>query len=176
MKTGKEDTDMEFLRLTNTMKVLQEYAVEFRNMYQDNLIRSDRIASGELLNSIEAQVTVNGTAYEVQLRLADYWKYVEEDTRPHRPPLAPILEWVRVKPVLPRPDAYGRIPTPESLAYLISRKIAQSGTEGSHDLRKTQQVMNADIRQRLEEAFALDVSESFSRLIRLEFSVNTLKR
>lgn len=164
------------LRLDNTERVLQEYAVEFRNMYQDNLIRSDRIASGELLNNIRTQVRVNGTTYEVLLTLSDYWKYVEEDTRPHWPPRNAILRWVRIKPVIPRPDAYGRIPTPQSLAYLISRKIARSGTEGSHDLKKTQQVMNADIRQRLEEAFALDVSESFSRLIRLEFPVNTLKR
>lgn len=164
------------LKLDNTERVLQEYAVEFRNMYQDNLIRSDRIASGELLNNIRTQVRVNGTTYEVLLTLSDYWKYVEEDTRPHWPPRNAILRWVRIKPVIPRPDTYGRIPTPESLADLISRKIARSGTEGSHDLRKTQQVMNADIRQRLEEAFALDVSESFSRLIRLEFQVNTLKR
>ena len=164
------------LRLDNTERVLEEYAVEFRNMYQDNLIRSDRIASGELLNNIRTQVRVNGTTYEVLLTLSDYWKYVEDDTRPHWPPRNAILQWVRIKPVIPRPDAYGRIPTPESRAYLISRKIARSGTEGSHDLRKTQQVMNADIRQRLEEAFALDVSESFSRLIRLEFTVNTLKR
>ena len=164
------------LRLDNTERVLQEYAVEFRNMYQDNLIRSDRIASGELLNNIRTQVRVNGTTYEVLLTLSDYWKYVEDDTRPHWPPRNAILQWVRIKPVIPRPDAYGRIPTPQSLAYLISRKIARFGTEGSHDLRKTQQVMNADIRQRLEEAFALDVSESFSRLIRLEFPVNTQKR
>lgn len=164
------------LKLDNTERVLQEYAVEFRNMYQDNLIRSDRIASGELLNNIRTQVQVNGTTYEVLLTLSDYWKYVEEDTKPHWPPRNAILQWVRIKPVIPRPDAYGRIPTPESLAYLISRKIARSGTEGSHDLRKTQQVMNADIRQRLEEAFALDVSETFSRLIHLDFSVNTLKR
>ena len=164
------------LRLDNTERVLQEYAVEFRNMYQDNLIRSDRIASGELLNNIRTQVRVNGTTYEVLLTLSDYWKYVEDDTRPHWPPRNAILQWVRIKPVIPRPDAYGRIPTPQSLAYLISRKIARFGTEGSHDLRKTQQVMNADIRQRLEEAFALDVSESFARFIRLEFPVNTLKR
>lgn len=167
---------MEFLRLPNTMKVLQEYAVEFRNMYQDNLIESDRIASGELLNSIEAQVTVNGTAYEVQLRLADYWKYVEEDTRPHWPPLAPILEWIRVKPVLPRPNASGKLPGPEQLADLIRRKIARFGTQGSHDLQKTQETMNRDIRQRLEAAFSLDVSESFARFLRLEFRSNTAGR
>lgn len=164
----------ELLRLDNVERVLQEYAVEFRNMYQDNLIRSDRIASGELLNSIEAHVEIQGTAYEVKLILADYWKYVEEDTRPHWPPKSAILKWIQMKPVLPRPDANGKIPTPESLAYLISRKIAQYGTQGSHDLQKTQQTMNRDIRQRLEEALTLDVSESVARLVRVE--LNTANR
>ena len=164
----------ELLRLDNVERVLQEYAVEFRNMYQDNLIRSDRIASGELLNSIEARVEIQGTAYEVKLILTDYWKYVEEDTRPHWPPKSAILKWIQMKPVLPRPDANGKIPTPESLAYLISRKIARYGTQGSHDLQKTQQTMNRDIRQRLEEALTLDVSESVARLVRVE--LNTANR
>ena len=162
------------LNLEKTLQVLESYAVEFRNMYQDNLIRSDRIASGELLNSVEARVEAHGTVYEVQLLLEDYWKYVEDDTRPHWPPRDAILRWIRMKPVLPRPDAYGRVPTPQSLAYLISRKIARSGTRGSHDMRKTQQVMNADIRRRLEEAFARDVSETFARILQIE--INTIGR
>ena len=62
------------LNLENTLQVLESYAVEFRNMYQDNLIRSDRIASGELLNSVKARVEARGTVYEVQLLLEDYWK------------------------------------------------------------------------------------------------------
>ena len=41
-------------------------------------------------------------------------------------------------------------------------------------MRKTQQVMNADIRQRLEEAFARDVSETFARILRIE--INTIGR
>lgn len=158
----------EILSLENTVRVLQEYAVEFRNMYQDNLIRSDRIASGELLNSIEAEVSAHGLTYEVQLRLADYWKYIEDDTKPHWPPRNAILQWIRIKPVLPRPDRSGKIPTQESLAFLISRKIARVGTRGSHDLEKTKTEMNRDIRQRLETAFSQDVSESFARLIRVE--------
>lgn len=155
----------ELLRLDNVERVLREYAVEFRNMYQDNLIRSDRIASGELLNGVESSVEVHGTVYEVKLTLADYWKYVEDDTRPHWPPRSAILQWIQVKPVLPRPGASGRIPTPESLAYLISRRIARDGTRGSHDLQRTKDTMNGDIRERLQAALAADVSESFAAII-----------
>lgn len=41
---------MDLLRFNALEKVLYDYAVEVRNLYQDNLIQSDRIASGDLLN------------------------------------------------------------------------------------------------------------------------------
>lgn len=143
----------------NVLAVLRDYAAEVRNLYQDNLIRHDRIASGGLLNSAECRVEVNGRVYEVVMTLEDYWRYVEEDTRPHWPPVDAILRWVQIKPVIPRPDAAGRIPTPRQLAYLIGRKIAREGTEGSHDLADAVAQMNERYRERLSEALGADVSE-----------------
>lgn len=169
MKNGSASIDMDLLQLTHTQEVLSSYAVEFRNAYQDNLIRSGRIASGELLNGIEARVIVSSNEYEVQLTLQDYWRYVEEDTKPHWPPKDAILRWIQIKPVIPRPDRNGRIPTTTGLAYLISRKIARFGTEGSHDLERTKTALNDRFRADLEQALALDVSESFVRLVRIEF-------
>lgn len=159
----------DLIEFSNTRRVLEEYAVEFRNTYQDNLIRSDRIASGELLNTVESRVVVGNAVLEVQLTLAEYWKWVENDTRPHWAPASAILRWVRIKPVLPRPDKTGRLPSPEQLAYLINRHIAQFGTRGSHDLEKTKAAVNPSFKARLEEALALDVSESVALMIRGEF-------
>lgn len=143
----------------NVLAVLQDYAAEVRNLYQDNLIRHDRIASGGLLNSAECRVNIGDRSYEVVMTLEDYWRYVEEDTRPHWPPVDAILRWVQIKPVIPRPDAAGCIPTPRQLAYLIGRKIAREGTEGSHDLADAVVQMNERYRERLSEALGADVSE-----------------
>ena len=147
---------MELINFDNLMAVLEEYAQEVRNLYQDNLIRNDRIATGDLLNSIDYQVQFNGVAYEVQLKLEDYWKYVEEDTKPHWPPVNKILEWISAKPIIPKPDDRGRIPTPRQLAYLIGRKISRVGTEGSHDLKDAIEVINARYRDKIVYAIGQD--------------------
>lgn len=131
----------QLIKYDHLREVLERYAVALRNEYQDNLIRSDRVASGDLLNTVEYEVKDKNGTYTVSLRLQDYWKWVESG----RPPTekggngdlrTAILQWIKIKPVLPRPDKNGKLPTPQQLAYLISRKIHNEGYEGSQDLRK----------------------------------------
>lgn len=144
---------------TNLHKALEEFARDFRNAYQDRLIRSDRIASGKLLNSVEYMVKKNGTDFSISLELEDYWIYVEDDTRPHFPPIDKIREWIKVKPVLPR-AINGKLPTENQLAYLISRKISQVGTKGSHDLENTIEALERDFEDRIGDAIALDIEKA----------------
>lgn len=131
----------QLIKYDHLREVLERYAVELRNEYQDNLIRSDRVASGDLLNTVEYEVKDKNGTYTVSLRLQDYWKWVESG----RPPTerggngdlrTAILEWIKIKPVLPHTDKNGKLPTPQQLAYLISRKIHKEGYEGTQDLRK----------------------------------------
>lgn len=155
----------ELVNLDRLRNVLEEYAVAVRNLYQDNLVKSGRIASGDLLNSVECHVALENQEFVVSLTLRDYWQYVEEDTRPHWPPRDAILSWIQVKPVLPRPDAQGRIPTPQSLAFLIQRKIATEGTKGSHDLAKAVEEMNAQYRARIAEALGHDMEWYIRKIV-----------
>ena len=46
---------------------------------------------------------------------------------PGEPMRKAILDWIKVKPVTPRPDKHGRIPTLKQLAFLIARKIYDEG-------------------------------------------------
>lgn len=147
------------LTMPHLEAVLHDYADEVRRLYQENLVKSDRLASEELYNSVETDVLIEDTVYRVTLTLADYWKYVEDDTRPHWPPVDALIKWIAVKPVIPRPDSRGRIPTPRSLAYLIGRKIAEKGTKGSHDLRDTLTEVNAHYAQLITAALAQDVED-----------------
>lgn len=167
----------ELVNLDRLRDVLEEYAVAVRNLYQDNLVKSGRIASGDLLNSVECHVALDNQEFVVSLTLRDYWQYVEEDTRPHWPPRDAILSWIQVKPVLPRPDAKGRIPTPETLAYLIGRAMAgkspnqanlknpQGGTTGTHDLAKAVEEMNAQYRARIAEALGHDMEWYIRKIV-----------
>lgn len=156
----------ELLNTESLAAVLQEYAVAVRNLYQDRLILHDRIATGGLLNSVEVHVDYNGTAYEVKMDLADYWRYVEMDTEPHWPPPSAILKWIQAKPILPRPLKNGKLPTPEQLAFLIGRKIAVFGTKGIPDLTDSVEDMNKAYQERIAAALAHDVGSYIRKLVR----------
>lgn len=166
---GKEHTSMaELISFDNLLQVLEDYGQAIRNEYQDNLIRADKVASGELLNSVEFEVIQNGRSFKVNLNLAEYWKYVEEGTRPHFPPISALLDWIKVKPVLPRPDDNGKIPTPLQLAFAIRNKIGKEGTKGSESLQKASQTINVQWRDRIVEAFTKDVQNTMDGYI-IEF-------
>lgn len=168
------------MKWTNLEKVLKEYAIELRNKYQDNLINSDRLASGELLNSVDFVNTdiiqKDNISISVSLQLAEYWKYVEYNTKPHWPPVDKIKEWIRVKPILPD-NRFGKLPTPDQLAFLIGRKIAgespnnlEGGTKGSNDLHNAVEEINARFMELIEEAITKDVDEASTVILTEYFS------
>ena len=141
-------------RLIDTSELqaaLEDLAKDIERGYKEKLLREDHRATGQLLASIHADVEVGGTTYAVVLHLEDYWKYLEEGTKPHWPPRDAILKWIEAKPVIPYPGKDGRIPSPESLAFLIQRKIARVGTKGTHDLRETTDAIIPYWKERLKE-------------------------
>ena len=142
---------------TALVDILRELGENVREGYVNKLIRNGRpTTENTLASTVTSQVEVNGTTYSVVLNLQEYWKYVEEGTRPHWPPPSAILHWIEVKPVIPRPDENGRIPTPKQLAYLIGRKIAREGTKGTHDLKETTDTILGYYEDRIKEALETD--------------------
>lgn len=174
---GKNTLTMaELLNFDNLRSVLEDYGRAVAEEYRQNLIKSDRLASERLFNSITTSVRTERGDFIVEMTLEDYWKYIEEDTRPHWPPASKLLEWIRVKPVIPRPDSQGRIPSQKSLAFLIGRRIAgkapdghggykPGGTTGSHDLRDAKREINAAWRERIEEALGHDLENYIRKVL-----------
>ena len=169
---------MELLELTELQKVLQDFAKDIRDRYRDVLANNDHIASRKLVDSIKTQVLVGDNAYEVTMTLENYWKYVEEDTPPHWPPRDAILKWIAVKPIIPRPDDNGRIPSPKQLAFLIGRAMAgkspnqeklknpNGGTTGTHDLAQTKDALLPFYKERLSIALGHDVENYIRKIFR----------
>lgn len=151
--------------LPHVQAVMEEMAIAIRNEYQDNLIRNDRIASGDLLNNIEYEITRGDFTYTIYVKMKDYWYYVENGRKAGKwPPIDNILNWIRVKPVLPRPNAEGKLPTPQQLAFLIARKIGEEGTQGTQDLRKATDTIWDTFEDRLYEAIDEDVDAAFIQI------------
>ena len=151
--------------LPHVQAVMEEMAIAIRNEYQDNLIRNDRIASGDLLNNIEYEITRDDFTVTIYVKMRDYWYYVENGRKAGKwPPIQNILDWIKIKPVLPRPNAEGKLPTPQQLAFLIARKIGEEGTQGTHDLRKATDTIWDTFEDRLYEAIDADVDAAFIQI------------
>ena len=148
-----------------TYEVLKEYAIELRNTLQDSYITDDRIATGDLLNSVEYIIEKDDRQIEVSLQLKEWWKYVEEDTKPHFPPPDAMLNYIKAKPILPKPDRNGKLPTPNQLAYLIGRKISEVGTTGTHNVRDTVRLMNERYEEKIGQAISEDINNELDVII-----------
>lgn len=124
---------MDKLDLTTIQDITNTFCNELKNTLKDNNTNS----SNKLSNSIKGLVKQNGKYIVISISLEDYWKYIENGTKPHFPPIDSIKKWISVKPVLPRPLKNGKLPTTNQLAYLIGRKISKVGTKAQPFLKPT---------------------------------------
>ena len=86
-----------------------------------------------------------------------YIRFVEEGTRPHWPPLAPLAYWAARKFGYP-------VGSPEAkrAGYLVARKISRVGTKGQHFVEKTADAHRAKAQDLMRRA-ALGVFHSIGR-------------
>lgn len=125
---------MKNLDLTPLKGLVNDFIEEYKN----SLKNENKIASKQLYDGVRGKIKVDGKWIEVILSLPPQWKYVEYGRRPGKyPPPNAIREWIKVKPVLPRPFNNGKLPTENQLVYLISRKIATKGIPASNILSNT---------------------------------------
>ena len=112
------------MELTTIQDITNNFCTELRNRLSNN----NTDASGKLSKSIKGIVKQSGNWVTISIQMEEYWRYIENGTKPHFPPIDAIKKWISVKPVLPRPLKNGKLPTTNQLAYLIGRKIAKKGT------------------------------------------------
>jgi hypothetical protein len=157
------------LELTELQQVLREYAKDAREIYKYQISLGGKNASRKLIDSVNSQINVNGTEYEVVLKLQDYWKYIEKGRRPGSfPPVGVLLKWIQVKPILPRPDRNGNLPSPNTLAYLIGRKIEREGIEPYPALETTKEELDKIYKEKIAKALTSVMSQYIRKLVATE--------
>ena len=148
--------------LSEFLATLDEYAEKAKELYKRKLTDKEINASYKLLNSVETTVKRGDDTFTVVINLEPYWIFVENGRNAGRfPPLDKILSWIRIKPVIPYSDSRGRLPTEEQLAFLISRKIAEQGTEGRHVLYETVDELNRYYLPKLQQALDSDFNRFY---------------
>ena len=126
------------LSFDNLQIALDSFINDFINTYKSLLIRDDKKASGNLISSLKPiSIQFKNNKYEADISIASYWKYVEYGRRPGKfPPINKILNWIKVKPVIPRPMNGLNPPTEPQLAFLIARKIARDGIKAGNQFKE----------------------------------------
>ena len=156
------------LTFANLQKVFADYGKYAEQIYKYNLGLTRKNASRKLSDSTKHFVRVGDKAMVVGLRLEEYWKYIEYGRKPGKfPPPSAILKWIEVKPIIPRPDANGRIPSPKSLAFLIGRKIKREGIEPTPVLEATAEQVNAKFMQAIRDAMKKDLGDALYKIVKL---------
>lgn len=147
------------LTFPNLEKALNNFISDFINTYKGLLIRDDKKASGDLLRSIKPiEINFESSKYTGSISLAYYWKYIEYGRRPGKfPPPNKILDWVKIKPVIPRP-VNGIKPTEKQLAFLISRKIARDGIEAGNQFKEALDLTWAKNKDYISDAISTDLA------------------
>lgn len=115
---------------------INNIASDLLERYKKAISDSGHYASGELENTATYKVQFAGSMLEITFNLQDYWKYLENGTKPHFPPLEAIEQWITVKHIIPTTIS-GRVPTTRQLAYLIGRGISINGTKPTKLLQQT---------------------------------------
>ena len=156
----------DLINFTELQQVLQDYAKEAEEIYKYQISLGGKNASRKLTDTIKSNIIVGDQAYEVSLTLQEYWKYVESGRAPGKfPPVKALLDWISVKPIIPRPDANGRIPTPKQLSFLIGRKIKEEGIEPFPALETTKEELDKIYHEKLSAALGHDVSHCIRKII-----------
>ena len=148
------------LTFNNLQQVLDDFTKDVAETYRGLLLRDGKNATGELISSIRPMTPelVDG-AFECSLSLAPHWKYVESGRKAGRfPPIDNILEWVKAKPQLTRPNRLDRKElAPKQLAFLVARKIATKGIQPGNQLEEAIDIVYARWKDRIDAAITADI-------------------
>ena len=156
------------LKFTNLQQVFADYGKYAEEIYKYQLGLTRKNASRKLSDSTKHFVRVGDRAMTVGLRLEEYWKYIEYGRKPGKfPSPSAILKWIEVKPIIPRPDSRGRFPSPQSLAFLIGRKIKREGIEPTPLLETTAEQVNAKFMQAIRDALKADLGDALYKIVKL---------
>lgn len=151
------------MTFNNLQQVLDDFTKDVAETYKSLLLRDGKNATGELISSIRPMTPelVDGT-FECSLSLAPHWKYVENGRKAGKfPPIDNILDWVKAKPELARPNRLDRKEiTPKQLAFLVARKIATKGIQPGNQLEEAMDIVYARWKDRIDAAITADIEAS----------------
>lgn len=127
---------------------LTQYGTRIIERIKERLQEQDKLASGDLYNSISFDVEVEGGIVSLNVYANDYFKWVDQGRPPGKqPPMWKILKWTDNRGIHPRSTgipqrSFGLPRADRSLAFLIARKIGMEGIKPANILSTTIEEVN----------------------------------
>lgn len=133
-------------RLGNRITVLAVENLEHNNT--GTLRKSISYNVDDKRNRVELSVGASAVSKHNDTAF-DYALAVHEGTKPHWPPVKPMRLWVSQK----FPGIRGNQKAINSVAFMVSRKIARVGTEANPFLKEALDEVRPDVEKYIDDAF-----------------------
>lgn len=144
------------------VKDIRDICGQIAEVYRSKMKQAGYDPNDELMNFTWV-TELNGNLFELYFNLPDYFDYAENGRGPGKfPPINAILKWIEYKRLVPR-SYNGKVPTTRQLAFLISRKIAEKGTEGKHLLQQTMDETYDTLVDQLVDAIANELEKELEK-------------
>lgn len=151
--------------LVHFRQAIYDYAEKCYDVLTRQLDSDNRNATGKLKKSIDFKIRNKGDEWVVTFKARDYFAWIEKGRKAGKmPPKQAIMSWIQAKKIVPRPNKNGKLPSQESLAFLIRRAIGKNGTikdkgyKGGDYLHKTLEEVNQEYIPKIESALMQDVN------------------
>lgn len=151
-------------------KNIDDVFLSYRSVLISSLQKSledvNRVSSAKLYQSIEVDITNNGRVLSFELKMEDYWKFVEDGRKKggKQPPIESILQFVKFRRIQPsnaktlkgKSKKIKRDKAYKALAYVIARGIARNGIKPTHFYSKV-------VNDNFKEQFKTDIAKAFKQ-------------
>ena len=118
---------------------------------QNQLLKYNKRASGDLINSINYRLNIDNNAIEIDLLGESYLVYVDKGRRPGKmPPLKDIESWMSKKNIIAKDR--------KSVAFAIGKKIATLGIPATNVIQKSINNIMAQTKIILADGYGKDLT------------------
>jgi hypothetical protein len=170
------------MKYDNTIDALNLFGTRVVADAKANLVREQKVSSGELLNSVKSTGVVFGpNSLTLNISMADYGSFIDQgvsgvkvkyDTpfayTTKMPPPSALDKWIVKKGIAPR-TAKGEFLSRKSVQFAIARSIFFNGIKPTHFLTDAVKKNMVLIPQQIKEAFALDLNSTVNLIIKSNF-------
>jgi len=145
-------------------KLLDQFGNDYVNTLTKELLRYNKKASGNLINSLDYRVVREAKKIQLIIQANDYLKYVDKGVSgterkfsgtPYKyttkmPPLSALSKWASLKGI------------PQNNVYAVQRSIFKFGIKPTNVIQKTNKIMAEKVINKFSKIIANDVEKYVS--------------